>query len=125
MKHTHVKVDRGCSCEAYPFCEHAPNASKYTAGPWDVYVLADDSETYGNIAGMPIVTAHGHETEVCGACFNPADARLISAAPDLLQAAEQALAEFVDLCDADETLNGDKKIGQTMRKLQAAISKAR
>lgn len=70
---------------------------KHTAGPWRVYVLADDSETYGNIAGMPIVTADDGNSEVCGACLNPADAQLIAAAPELLAVVKSILA-MIDYC---------------------------
>lgn len=70
---------------------------KYTAGPWAVFILADDTETYGNIAGMPIVTADDDNSEVCGACANPADAHLIAAAPDMLDALKGIESTFVFL----------------------------
>lgn len=113
--------------------------AKHTPGPWQLntaiasdgtldtieherYVLGADGYTlvadcYADTAlelGLPDSFAQAQ-----------ANATLITAAPDLLTAAKQALSEFVDLCDADEQLNQDKKIGATMRKLQAAITKAK
>lgn len=64
--------------------------TKRTTGPWEVFQLADDQDTYSRDAGKWIVTAHEHQTEVCGVIETIQDARLIAAAPDLLEACIQA-----------------------------------
>ena len=65
--------------------------NKITPGPWAIYYLANDVETYGDNANCPIITADNDETEICGVIDNPADARLISAAPDLLASLKELL----------------------------------
>ena len=58
----------------------------HTPGPWDVYQLADDQDTYGSHANKMIITASDHSIEVCGVVHNQADAPLIAAVPNLLDA---------------------------------------
>lgn len=84
-------------------------AMTHTRGPWSVYELANDSDTYGNIAGLPIVTANNDDTEVCGACFNPADAKLIACAPDLLESLESMVSNLLEAhqSELDDCHGGD------------------
>ena len=58
----------------------------HTRGPWAVYRLADDPETYGSKAGKLIVTTADWEIEVTGVVDKQADACLIAASPRLLAA---------------------------------------
>jgi hypothetical protein len=59
-----------------------------TPPPWQKYQLADDDKTYGENAGKFIIVAADGELEVCGIVANDADADLIAAAPELLEAAK-------------------------------------
>lgn len=62
-----------------------------TPGPWYVWQLASDPEAYGLHAGKLIVTAENGETEICGVVYNSDDARLIAAAPELLDIVKEML----------------------------------
>src|SRR5207248_7142109 len=57
-----------------------------TRGPWAVYRLADDADTYGPNAGRLIVTTADWEIEVTGPIENEADAHIIAAGPRMLEA---------------------------------------
>ena len=57
-----------------------------TRGPWAVYRLADDADTYGPNAGRLIVTTADWEVEITGPIENEADAHIIAAGPKLLEA---------------------------------------
>jgi len=46
------------------------------------------------------------------------------AAPDLLEACKQSLVEINDACNKDEAINQSGSVGNAVRILQAAISKA-
>jgi len=98
----------------------------HTKGPWFFGIRGDDYEPIEkpfNYKGSgfcenPIIFAKDG-TEIVGCdeyyIFNSeADARLIAAAPDLLE----ALAEYVNADPVDEELNGRKRMAR------AAIAKA-
>ncbi len=108
----------------------------HTPGPWRV-------GTYGTtvMTGRPLVQAND---TICS-LYTPihsgvgllvlqpdvrieqfdANARLIAAAPDLLQAAKCALADLEGLiADADIDPTGDEPAALTIRELKAAIAKA-
>jgi hypothetical protein len=89
----------------------------HTAGPWEVYQLADDAQAYGEDAGKWIVTAKNHQTEVCSIIDRLEDARLIAAAPDLLAACKLAKK----LLEPELTEEPDRTI---FWRLVAAIAKA-
>jgi hypothetical protein len=82
--------------------------NNHTQGPWTI----ENNSIYGN-AGMirPFIASveDDHRDEETNA-----NARLIAAAPDLLEAADDALAD----------LEGYEFAAETIRKLRAAIAKA-
>jgi hypothetical protein len=93
MKTQHVKVARGCTCEAYPFCEHAPNAVK--------------TQEKAHITPGPMLRAakqYVHQCPMCNSgqecqddlCFEfrralETSAQAIAAVPDLIAASEHEL----------------------------------
>lgn len=86
----------------------------YTPGPWSVTIFES--------GGKPIVQrGDSGGFQVSGFCTKTqnADARLISAAPDLLEALEDAVSWFCQLDDWSGV--GDPNIG----KYKAAIAKAK
>ncbi|HLN26697.1 MAG TPA: hypothetical protein VK395_03075 [Gemmataceae bacterium] len=94
------------------------NTSGSTPGPWAVYRLADDAETYGSNAGKLIVTTADNEVEITGIINREADAFLIAASPRLLA----SLLECARLlADYDES---DGEEGVAYREAIAAIAKA-
>lgn len=62
--------------------------SKHTPGPWKTWTLSPDSDPECRL----IVTTDDGEAEVCGIVPNPEDARLIAAAPELLELLERYVA---------------------------------
>lgn len=73
--------------------------SKHTPGPWKVNTQPEGTVVWLNgSAGYELrdPTGFGHNA-------NPADARLIAAAPDLLR----ALKDLVARCDGDEGVRAD------------------
>lgn len=86
---------------------------KHTPGPWEVYRLAPDSDP----KQRHIVTANHGETEVCGIINNEADAPLIAAAPDLLEACKS----WVKAYGFDRTFS---EMQSNLEKLQQAIALA-
>lgn len=94
------------------------SAGKYTPGPWRL-VLANKGRVF-NQASIQAKHPRGNvqriaSVNLCAAAQTDqyANARLIAAAPDLLAAAQKALAECCDLAETDAG-----------RALEAEISKA-
>jgi hypothetical protein len=79
--------------------------NEHTPGPW-TYKLDNDSPV-----NFEITTAHAPTSIVsgCGCCDSPwvsseADARLIAAAPELLEALEEIVKEYYENPDNGRTL---------------------
>jgi hypothetical protein len=89
MKPMKVVQKRGCGCEAYPFCEHAPSATpSFTPHPWKVSGDRDQSQltivqtsTGGLIATIEHTLGYAKADE--------ANANLMAAAPELYRALKQ------------------------------------
>jgi hypothetical protein len=90
-------------------------SAKHTPGPWHVNAPA----SVVSIDGLHVCDINGY-----GATDERkrADAALISAAPDLLAAAETALADIRQTANCD---TGDAQTLATVAALEAAILKAR
>ncbi len=91
--------------------------SKPTPGPWTA--THDELECFKLEAGDVAII------DGCGCCNSPwlsseADARLIAAAPDLLQ----ALQWFKDQMADDSVIDMGKLLDEMERRTQAAIAKA-
>lgn len=65
---------------------------KHTPGPWSVNVIG---QHWNNKTLTHIEVTFGHDGEcICDTVYNPADANLIAAAPDLLEALQDALHAY-------------------------------
>ena len=109
---------------------------KHTPGPW--YVAADphpkathpEARKFAHnlhrfVATGPELDDEGTHAVVCSMMDGPeqvANAALISAAPDLLAAAETALADIKQTANFD---TGDSQTLATVAALEAAIAKAK
>ena len=90
--------------------------SGHTPGPW-VVERADDAYCIANVGNLVIMPCGGkvkHDNA-------EADARLIAAAPDLLEALEQVCRIWDHHCDA----HGDGTPSEAHARVRAAIAKAR
>lgn len=87
------------------------NEFKGTPGPWEV----DGTEIYP-------VAGHRATDAICGMAvgFSDADAALIAAAPELLEALVIAVGNLKEICDV---LGADRP-QSTIRRAEAALSKA-
>lgn len=91
--------------------------SKHTPGPWKVNTQPEGTVVWLNgSAGYELrdPTGFGHKA-------NPADARLIAAAPDLLEAAKAAAAFIAQRSRPGKS---DPLADRTMATIQAALNKA-
>jgi hypothetical protein len=86
---------------------------KHTQGPWQIRQSRSKTHPYGVVA-----TDLDFEHTVC---VDEDDARLIAAAPDMLDALRCALADLEGLA---ESLDEDHPAHQSIAECQAAISKA-
>ena len=69
--------------------------SSYTPGPWRdcaIVISGDSEETYRCVTGGDGVFLHGTGFQVSG-FIKPADARLMAAAPDLLEALQRIVSD--------------------------------
>lgn len=110
------------------------NKATHTPGPWVIFTSNSyrriGSESTGHEVVSPITQADGHPDTFFpnGGAEGP-DARLITAAPDLLEACREAVFLFahgVGAMSAD-TENRDRNIEEAKRikaKVEAAIAKA-
>lgn len=65
---------------------------KYTPGPWSVNVIG---QHWNNKSLKHIEVTFGQDGEcICDTVYNPSDANLIAAAPDLLEALQDALHAY-------------------------------
>lgn len=107
------------------------NESKHTPGPWRVFgPKADPDAVIEYDDDFLIVGPSTDDPEyapVPAICNNEANARLISAAPDLLAACEEALSWAESSIDAQYSGCGDllKRKLEELDFLRAAIAKAR
>lgn len=87
---------------------------KHTPGPWSVNVIG---QHWNNKSLKHIEVTFGQDGEcICDTVYNPSDANLISAAPDLLE----ALQSIIELQTRGYVVLGDKYTDMA----RAAISKA-
>lgn len=114
------------------------SAANRTPGPWSVYQLADDVETYGNSAGKWIITADNGNVEVCGVIDRLEDAEwtvkacngALAADPvreALEEAGKLALGELNEMLLAYRNNNPPRSIDlivNAKRKLEAALKLA-
>lgn len=63
---------------------------KFTPGPWGVFHLANDPDTYGKIAGKPIITTGDADIEICAVIDREEDAKLIAIAPEMFHLLAEA-----------------------------------
>ena len=97
--------------------------SKHTPGPWVVYEFVDGYDIRAPEAECYVVTASDPEA-VWGAIGREADAHLIAAAPELLEALELALAAHNRLL-ASDPLKAAWTFGRFEAIARAAIAKAK
>lgn len=105
------------------------NDAKHTPGPWKIWRERDTQTEFCICVGIEGVRlASLPDMRVIGE--NEANACLIAAAPDLLEACKAAWAELDNRYDVDVPEPGHSKeypfngAGELMRRLQAAIRKA-
>jgi hypothetical protein len=89
--------------------------TKHTAGPWRAYESSDDG--WFNIEAE----SDGSDVVGCEGCANEANARLIAAAPELLEALEEAETYLVERGIDIRGVTGRTVI---LPKMRAAIAKA-
>ena len=88
--------------------------SEHTPGPWYVRSLG---QHWNNAQLEHLEVCYGKDDEcVCDTVYQKADAHLIAAAPDLLQALKAFAEDWSEL--------GGKIRGSTLDKIDAAIAKA-
>lgn len=88
---------------------------KHTPGPWSVNVIG---QHWNNKSLKHIEVTFGQDGEcICDTVYNPSDAKLISAAPDLLNALQAMLNKAYKQ-------NWNEQYPDEVSKAQAAISKA-
>jgi hypothetical protein len=68
MKRIRVIRERGCNCEMWPFCEHAPNAVETTGG-----VVKHPSEPTCARCGEPLANCTCAAAEILGAVVEALD----------------------------------------------------
>ena len=88
------------------------NANKHTPGPWGI----EENEMLGRD-----IVADGLKAVICTQVYNPADASLIAAAPDMLEALEHA-EKFVSSFELDQDYT-DGQV-ETINAIRTAIAKA-
>lgn len=96
---------------------------KGTPGPWSVNVIG---QHWNNKSLTHIEVTFGQDGEcICDTVYNPSDAKLISAAPDLLEALDKLAKEYIF---TRGQLNGDteEELADVLciKNARAAISKA-
>ncbi|WP_236547270.1 hypothetical protein [Enterobacter roggenkampii] len=90
---------------------------KHTPGPWSVNVIG---QHWNNKSLKHIEVTFGQDGEcICDTVYNPSDANLIAAAPDLLEALQNATR----VLEAGKNVKFPDWI-ETIQKSKAAISKA-
>jgi hypothetical protein len=101
------------------------SGAMHTPGPWALFEVGDRIKRMCPAAvetKTSILTVVGEDETTFAAVLEIADARLIAAAPDLLEALEDVLSEWVrDLTDAGEE---DIEERAYVKFARAAISKA-
>lgn len=107
---------------------------KHTPGPW--FIKPTPSGTFGRgwkeISPSVVTCAEYHSSRdgvVCGVQMSDANAHLISAAPDMLEAlllAESAMNHMGDALNGmDAVIDEDQEHFQAFEKVRAAIAKAK
>lgn len=92
--------------------------NKHTPGPWNFYTPGGTAASNPNGAAFLIGPTRLYMDKSCG--FLDSDARLIAAAPDLLE----ALIPFLDFADRDSDLNGEILPDTIIESARKAIAKA-
>ena len=92
---------------------------KHTPGPWSVNVIG---QHWNNKSLKHIEVTFGQNGEcICDTVYNPSDANLIAAAPDLLKELQRLRDYVINVCGVDD---GDCDTEHPLMSSQAAISKA-
>lgn len=98
--------------------------NRHTPGPWLAYFPNGGASTVptpiGFVSGPTVVTAGDGKMQG----FRPADASLIAAAPDLLEALELFVTEYVQLVDSGDAGFWDAETEEKVIKARAAIRRA-
>jgi hypothetical protein len=104
--------------------------SAHTSGPWclssESPTIIKQADPFGGNDGVLIGSAAGYT----GSGFFPTDeeaianARLIAAAPDLYDAADNALGVLIGCCVAGDGIDDRKAMLDARQMLRAAINKA-
>lgn len=110
--------------------------TKHTPSPWAVRVMGaqvvaidapNGDQTIGHSQWKELATAYGCDDAMeDGEAVALANARLIAAAPELLEALRELLDSHDDVntCDADSQFRADTRHEAAIRNASAAIAKA-
>ena len=106
---------------------------KHTPGPWTVedpfvdylsIVIGDQPYNWRFVAHVHTDLEKGGSVKVIGKAQMEANARLISAAPDMLEALEALLAHYIEIADSGDCGFWDPRKEPVVIAATAAISKA-
>ena len=86
----------------------------YTPGPW---FASEDGEVYSKSSYTSVAMVLMNES-------GPDNARLIAAAPDLLEALKLFVSEYVELVESGDAGFWDAESEEKVKKARAAIAKA-
>jgi hypothetical protein len=100
--------------------------SKHTPGPWTYNlttgVVRSLAEDFPNCR-QPVICDLRHWSHEDTTHIHPANARLIAAAPELLEALKEIAADYADRFDLDDP-STNPGIKYTIKQARAAIAKA-
>ena len=103
------------------------SAARHTPGPWEQKIqscaLWSICTVYGTEQGWVEIHAPNGSHTADVRAESTANARLIAAAPDLLEALKEIAADYVDRFDLDDP-STNPGIKSTIKQAQAAIAKA-
>ena len=96
---------------------------KHTPGPWRISGLSAHVVVDSNSVVVADMRREGDHPATDALCA--ANARLIAAAPELLEAAETILSALVVESEGLEDFDAEEEFPNSLMKLRAAIAKAR
>lgn len=91
--------------------------TEHTPGPWEIAYVGDIEKPAVISGGVSLLTVADEDGTEFGAVWKEADARLIAAAPELLEVCEAALESLISQYDGG--------IGFERDRLENAIAKAK